>query len=193
MKNTYTMLGFADLIQKTDTYFKRNFILILILGAMAGLGRFFQEGGYGEISNSMHGILEVVVNGARLLIILHIIGQGYMQAGFRNVTNLFTLTKSEWHRIWDNVKDNFLNNAITILTNFIILIVVAVIFNIALFALFDYTTFLEWLKSTALISPEASKWPVLLFFKNIFIIPFTLIFETLFVMWIVERNKLITK
>ena len=193
MKNTYTMLGFADLIQKTDTYFKRNFILILILGAMAGLGRFFQEGGYGEISNSMHGILEVVVNGARLLIILHIIGQGYMQAGFRNVTNLFTLTKSEWHRIWDNVKDNFLNNAITILTNFIILIVVAVIFNIALFALFDYTTFLEWLKSTALISPEASKWPVLLFFKNISIIPFTLIFETLFVMWIVERNKLITK
>ncbi|RFS15633.1 hypothetical protein [Emticicia sp. C21] len=190
MKNTYALLGFADLIQKTDTYFKRNFILILSLGAVAGLGRFFQEGGYGEITPSMHGILEVVINGARLLIIFLIIGQGYVQIGFNNLTNLFRLTRDEWSHVWATVKSNFSNNSIAILTNFIILIVVAVIFNIALFALFDYTTFLDWLKSTELLSPTASKWPVLLFFKNISIIPFTLIFETLFVMWIVERNKL---
>lgn len=190
MKNTYALLGFSDLIQKTDTYFKRNFILILSLGAVAGLGRFFQEGGYGEITPSMHGILEIVINGARLLIIFLIIGQGYVQVGFNNLINLFRLTRDEWSHVWATVKSNFANNSIAILTNFIILMVVAVIFNIALFALFDYTTFLGWLKSTALISPEASKWPVLLFFKNISIIPFTLVFETLFVMWIVERNKL---
>jgi hypothetical protein len=193
MKETYAMLGFSDLIQKTDTYFKRNFILIILLGAVAGLGRFFQEGGYGQIGSSMHGILEVVINGARLLIILLIIGQGYMQIGFRNFTNIFSLTKTNWHSIWANVKDNFSTNFLAILTNFIILIAIAGIFNILLFALFDYTSILEWLKSTTLISPTASKWPVLLFFKNISIIPFTLVFQTLFVMWIVERNKLINQ
>lgn len=191
MKNTYALLGFSDLIQKTDTYFKRNFILILSLGAVAGLGRFLQEGGYGEITPSMHGILEVVINGARLLMIFLVIGQGYMQAGFNNLTNLFSLTKNDWSHIWATVKSNFANNFLAILTNFIICIIMAIVFNIALFALFEYTTFLDWLKSSELLSPTASKWPVLLFFKNISIIPFTLIFETLFVMWIVERNKLI--
>ncbi len=193
MKETYAMLGFSDLIQKTDTNFKRNFILIILLGAMAGLGRFFQEGGYGQINPSMHGILEVVINGARLLIILLIIGQGYMQAGVRNFANIFSLTKAKWHTIWANVKDNFSTNFLAILINFIIYIVIAAIFNILLFALFDYTSILEWLKSNELISPTASKWPILLFFKNISIIPFTLVFETLFVMWLVERNKLITQ
>lgn len=191
MKNTYALLGFSDLIQKTDTYFKRNFILILSLGAVAGLGRFLQEGGYGEITPSMHGILEVVINGARLLMIFLVIGQGYMQAGFNNLTNLFSLTKNDWSHVWATVKSNFANNFLAILTNFIICIIMAIVFNIALFALFEYTAFLDWLKSSELLSPTASKWPVLLFFKNISIIPFTLIFETLFVMWIVERNKLI--
>lgn len=191
MQDTYALLGYSDLIQKTDTQFKRNSLLIFILGAMAGLGRFFQEGGYGAISPAMHGILEVVVNGARLLIVFLIIGQGYMQAGFRNFISIFRMTKYEWHQVWANVRYNFSNNFLAILVNFIIYIIIAVITNIALFSLFEFTTFLEWLKSTSLISPTASKWPVLLFFKNISIIPFTLIFETLFVMWIVERNKLI--
>ncbi|RYU94630.1 hypothetical protein [Emticicia agri] len=190
MKETYTLLGFSDLIQKTDTYFKRNFLLILFLGAVAGMGRFFQEGGYCSISSSTHGILEVIVNGARLLIIIVVIGQGYMQAGFRNFVNLFSLTKSKWYAVWTTIKDNFSANFLAILVNFIIYIVIAAIFNIALFALFDYTPFLEWLRANELIGPAASKWPVLLFFKNISIIPFTLIFETLFVMWIVERKKL---
>lgn len=191
MQDTYALLGYSDLIQKTDTQFKRNALLIFIFGAMAGLGRFFQEGGYGAISPAMHGILEVVVNVARLLIVFLIIGQGYMQAGFRNFTSIFRMRKYEWHQVWTNVRYNFSNNFLAILVNFIIYIIIAVITNIALFSLFEFTTFLEWLKSTSLISPTASKWPVLLFFKNISIIPFTLIFETLFVMWIVERNKLI--
>jgi hypothetical protein len=191
MQDTYALLGFSDLIRKTDTQFKRNFLLIFILGATAGIGRFFQEGGYGEISPAIHGILEVVVNGARLLTIFLIIGQGYIKAGFRNFANIFRLTKNEWHEVWANVKYNFANNFLAVLVNFIIYMVIAAAVNFILFSIFDYTSFLAWLKSASLVSPTASKWPVLLFFKNISIIPFTLVFETLFVMWIVERNKLI--
>lgn len=191
MKETYSLLGYAGLIQRTDTSLKKNFLLILSLGLAASIGRFFQEGGMGQVSSSIHSILEVVVNGARLLIILVIIGQGYVLVGFRNFTNIFRFTRTKWHVVWTNVKDNFSNNIPAIIVNFIIYIIIAVIVNITLFSLFEYTPFLEWLKSNLLLSPTASKWPVLLFFKNISIIPFTLVFETLFVMWIVERNKLI--
>lgn len=193
MQKTSALLGYSEIIQKTDTSLKRNFLLIFILGVVAGAGRFWQEGGYGEIAATTHGILEVIVNVARLLIIFVIIGQGYIQAGFRSFINVFRLTKSEWRQVWANVRYNFSNNFLAILVNFIIYIVIAVIVNIVLFAVFDHTSFLEWLKSIELVSPIASKWPVLLFFKNISIIPFTLVFETLFVRWMVERNKLITQ
>lgn len=193
MKEIYSSLGYTHLILRTDNYFKRNFLLILILGLVAGTGRFIQEGGSGEISSSTHGILEVVVNGARLFIIFVVIGQGSIQAGFRNFINIFRFNRNRWHIVWANVKANFSNNFPAIFINFIIYIVIAIIINIALFALFEYTSFLVWLKSGSLINVTASKWPVLLFLKNISIIPYTLVFETVFVMWIVERNKLIAQ
>ncbi len=190
MQESYALLGYSELIQKTDTQLKRNFLLIFILGLIAGEGRFWQEGGYGEISSTANGILEVIVNVARILIVLVIIGRGYMQAGARNFAGIFRLTRNEWHEIWENVKYNFLNNFLALLVNFIIFIIIAFVINVVLFTLLEHTTFLEWLKSISLVGQTASKWPVLLFFKNISIIPFTLVFETLFVMWIVERNKL---
>lgn len=191
MQDTYALLGYSELIEKTDKQLKRNFLLIFILGLIAGESRFWQEGGYGEISSTAHGILEVIVNAARILIIFVIIGRGYVQAGARNFASIFRLTRSEWHEVWENIKYNFLNNFLALLVNFIIYIIIAFVINVVLFTLLEHTTFLEWLKSISLVSPTASKWPILLFLKNISIIPFTLVFETLFVMWIVERNKLI--
>lgn len=190
MQQTFGLLGYADLIESTDRQLKKNFLLIFILGLTAGIGRFVQEGGIGEISPIAYGIMEIAVNLARLLIIVAIIGQGSLRAGFNNFMNVFRLRNADWHEVWTNVKHNFLNNFLAILVNFITFIVIAVISNIALFALLEYTTFLTWLKTAELISPAATQWPVVLFLKNISIIPFTLVFETLFVLWIVERNKL---
>jgi hypothetical protein len=190
MQDTYALLGYSELIEKTDKQLKRNFLLIFILGVIAGEGRFWQEGGYGEISSTAHGILEVIVYVARILIVFVIIGRGYMQAGARNFAGIFSMTRSDWREVWENVKYNFLNNFLALSVNFIIFMIIAFVINVVLFTLLEHTTFLEWLKSIGLVSPTASEWPVLLFFKNISIIPFTLVFETLFVMWIVERNKL---
>lgn len=193
MKETSSLLGYSDLIRSTGTFIKKNFLLILILGLTAGVGRFIQEGGNSEISSAAHGILEVVVNGARLLIIFVVAGHGYIQAGFRSFINVFRLTRTQWRAVWMKVKANFSNNFPAILVNFIIYIIIAAIINIGLFSLFKYTSLLEWLKSNSIVIPTASMWPILLFLKNISIIPYTLVFETLFVMWIVERNKLIVQ
>lgn len=191
MKDSFISLGYADLIDRTDNYLKKNFLLITIFGITAGVGRYNQEVGIGELSATTHALLEIIVNLARVLIILVVIGQGHLQAGFNNVINVFRLSTADWQEVWTNVKGNFSSNFLAILVNLILFIVIAVIINITLFALFEYTAFLTWLKSAAFINHAASKWPVVLFLKNISIIPFTLVFETLFVLWIVKRNKLV--
>lgn len=185
------LIGYIDLIQRTDTFIRKNAFWILGLGLIAGIGRFIQEGGSGAISLSTQIILDIVVNTARLLTIFIVIGKGSLKNGINAITNIFRLTKAKWASIWDNIKRNFSGNYLAVLVNFIVYILIAGIINISLFTLFEHTAFLEWLKSNQLLSPSASKWPVLLLLKNISIIPFTFVFELLIVIWIVEKNKII--
>ncbi|MFD2523498.1 hypothetical protein [Emticicia soli] len=184
------LIGYTDLIQRTDTFIRKNAFWILGLGLIAGIGRFIQEGGSGAISSSTQIILDIGVNTARLLTVFIIIGKGSLQNGLSAIAKIFRLTKAKWVSIWDNIKRNFSGNYLALLVNFIIYTLIAVIINIGLFILLDHTAFLEWLKSNQLLSPFASKWPVLLLLKNISIIPFTLVFEVLIVSWIVEKNKM---
>jgi len=184
------LIGYTDLIQRTDTFIRKNAFWILGLGLIAGIGRFIQEGGSGAISSSTQIILDIVVNTARLLTVFIVIGKGSLQNGLNAITNIFRLTKAKWASIWENIKRNFSGNYLALLINFIIYILIAGIINISLFTLFEHTAFLEWLKSNQLLSPSASKWPVLLLLKNISIIPFTFVFEILIVIWIVGKNKI---
>lgn len=191
MKRNDTLLGYADLIQRTDTFIRKNAFWILGLGLIAGIGRFIQEGGIGAVSSSRQIILEIVVNAARLLTVFIVIGKGSLENGIAAIVNVFGLTKAKWVNTWANIKHNFANNYLALLVNFIVFIIIAVIINLALFALLEYTAFLEWLKSYQLLSHTASKWSVLLLLKNVSIIPFTFVFEILIVSWIVEKNKII--
>ncbi|PLK46040.1 hypothetical protein [Emticicia sp. TH156] len=191
MKESTVLLGYADLIENTDKHLKKHFILFSILGLIAGLGSFVLEGGWGNINAGFHTLLEVIVNLARLLIIFAVIGRGQPLPGFNHFLAIFRLRKSAWSDTWSNFKNNVRHHFLAILVNLIIYVIVAVITNIAIFATLKYTPLLNWLKSADLISQAAGKWPVILLLKNISIIPFTLVFATLLVMWIVERNKTI--
>lgn len=44
------------------------------------------------------------------------------------------------------------------------------------------------LKQGGILAPASSEWTILLFFKNLSVIPFTLIFETLFLLWLADRS-----
>ena len=43
------------------------------------------------------------------------------------------------------------------------------------------------LKENGVLVESSSEWTILLFFKNLSVIPFTLVFETLFVLWLTNK------
>ena len=43
------------------------------------------------------------------------------------------------------------------------------------------------LKSDGILAASASEWTILLFFKNLSVIPFTLVFDAVFLLWIADR------
>jgi hypothetical protein len=45
------------------------------------------------------------------------------------------------------------------------------------------------LKNRGILADAASEWTILLFFKNISIIPFMLIFDALFLLWITNKFR----
>ena len=45
------------------------------------------------------------------------------------------------------------------------------------------------LKKQGILAASSSEWAILLFFKNLSVIPFTLIFETVFLLWVTNKLK----
>ena len=43
------------------------------------------------------------------------------------------------------------------------------------------------LKKEGILVDTSSEWTILLFFKNILVIPFTLVFETVFLLWVTNK------
>ncbi len=91
--------------------------------------------------------------------------------------------RKNWHAAVQKLKSNWL----------------AVILNLAAFLLIawsinyliDYaayqTCMYTKIKSSQIIADEASEWAFILFLKNISVIPFTLIFNALFLRWVTNR------
>jgi len=70
----------------------------------------------------------------------------------------------------------------------VIFMVIGTVANIAI-DLATHLFLLDWLKSNDLLAVTASQWPVILFLKNVSIIPFTLVFECLLVLFLIGKVK----
>ena len=80
--------------------------------------------------------------------------------------------KIQWVRIFCNVIGFF---------------IIAWVINYWIDILAYQTCLYVTLKSKGILEENSSEWTIILFFKNILIIPFTLIFETLFLLWITNK------
>jgi hypothetical protein len=89
-------------------------------------------------------------------------------------------------------KDNFKKYWLLILINFVCFLLIAATINY-LIDLLAYETCL-YLKLTedGILSPSSSEWTILLFFKNLSVIPFTLVFEAVFLLWLTNKLQLPT-
>lgn len=167
-------------------FFKQHFGVITGLGLIAAFGRVIQLGGFGEITSPTSIILEIVIESARILLFLYVLGLANIKNGLLRIKHFFTHKynrKSQLTITIQNVKKQWLS----ILLNIIGFLLIAWTLNYLIDLLAYETCLYLTLKKDGLLAETSSEWTILLFFKNLSVIPFTLVFETLFILWLTNK------
>jgi len=79
-----------------------------------------------------------------------------------------------------------LHEWLSILANFVVFSLPAYVSNLLIDHIAYETCLFITLTWRHLFSDQSSVWAIILFFKNISVIPFTLVFQTLFVLWLAD-------
>lgn len=188
MEQTIVKIGSAEIIQETQRFINRHWLIVGVLNLIAAAGRFVQEGGTGKISFETFSLLEIAVELSRVLLVLLVVGNGSISAGFRSIVSIFRMKGSDWKQVWRQLRNNIAWNKITLSINLVVFMIIATITNISI-DLLTHLFLLNWLKINDLLTATASQWPVILFLKNVSIIPFTLVFECLLVLFLIGKLK----
>ena len=188
MEHLPVQIGWVEILQKTLQFISRQALKVALLCLIAAFGRGMQEGGWGSVSSISFWGLEFMVEGARLGLMILVIGKGSLKIGVRKVVAIFRAKKSDWKQRWTQFKKNVWANKIAILVNFALFLMIAALFNFSIYAGIE-AGLLEYLKNNHIIDAMASKWPVVLWLKNVSIIPFTLIFETILILLLTAPSK----
>ena len=159
---------------------------MMVLGLIAALGRVIQLGGIGEISRLVHILLEVVIESARLLLFLYVLGLADIKNGILRIRNFLR------HKSYRRLRSLALIQAlkrkgILISLNIVGFSFIAYTINYLISLAAYQTCLLINLKKGRILTESSSEWTIVLFFKNLTVIPFTLVFETLLVLWILNR------
>lgn len=167
-------------------FFKSHFLTIFGLGLVAAFGRAIQLGAFGPVTTSSHLLLETAIESARVLIFLFALGVANVRTGAIRALRLITngaMRRKNWNLAVQKIKKQW----VALLLNLVVFLVSAWLINL----LIDYaayqTCLYAKLKANQVIAEEASEWTVILFFKNISVIPFTLVFNALFVLWTTRK------
>lgn len=188
MEQTIVKIGFAEIIQETQRFINKHLLKVGILNVVAATGRFVQEGGTGKITVETFSLLEIAVELSRVLLVLLVVGNGSFSAGFRSIVSIFRMKGSDWKQVWRQLRNNIAWNKIALSINLVVFMIIATITNISI-DLLTHLFLLNWLKVNDLLTVTASPWPVILFLKNVSIIPFTLVFECLLVLFLIGKLK----
>jgi hypothetical protein len=173
----------------TIHFLKKHFGFILTLGLVAAFGRVIQLGGFGEISSWMNIVLEVVVESTRIILFLYVLGMASIKSGAFRIIRLFTDKKNRRLHVstaMHKLKKQWFPISLNILGFLIIAFVINYLVDLTAYQTCLYLN----LKRDGILSPSASEWTILLFFKNVSVIPFTLAFEAIFLLWITNKLQI---
>jgi hypothetical protein len=187
MEQTIVKIGFAELIQETQRFINKHLLKVGMLNLVAAMGRFIQEGGMGKITAETFSLLEISIELSRVLLVLLVVGNSSISAGFRIILSIFKMKAFDWKQVGRQLINNIAWNKIALSVNLVIFMIVATITNISI-DLVTHLFLLNWLKVNGLLA-AASPWPVILFLKNVSIIPFTLVFECVLVLFLIGKIK----
>lgn len=177
----------SHFLKSAICFFRKYFMFITGLGLVAAFGRVIQLGGFGPVSSVMNIMLELVVESARILLIFYVLGIASITNGLSRVKRFFTQKESRKNLRITGIQ-KMKNQWSLILMNFIGFSLIAWGMNYLIDLLAYQTCLYLALKQGGILAPASSEWTILLFFKNLSVIPFTLIFETLFLLWLADRS-----
>lgn len=184
-KNTLTHPGIAWL-RETLLFFRNHLLVVLGFGLVAAIGRIVQLGAFGPVSPGVHIAMEVVVESARIWLFLYALGLTKVKKGFARMKLMFTSRKA-WSEHWQMARMRLRSEWGTLLASFVIYLLIAWVINL----LIDYTAYQTCLyyklKVNNILAEQSSEWVIILFFKNLSVIPLTLIFNALFLLWLTGR------
>ncbi|MEQ8811365.1 MAG: hypothetical protein RIE59_20010 [Imperialibacter sp.] len=186
MKRSSAFIDKLDLLLGSLAFIRNHFVVLLGLGLVAAFGRVIQLGGLGEIPTVANWVLEVMVEGARLLICLYVLGIANSRKGLSIVKRILT-GRVSFKQHWPGIKQKFQAQWAGILISFTGYLAVAGVFNILIDQLAYETCLFLSLKGWGVLVDSSSEWTILLFFKNLSVIPLTLVFETFFLLWITDK------
>jgi len=172
---------------KNAIYFiKKHFLVILGLGLISAFGRVIQLGGFGEIPGWVYMVLEIIIESSRILLFLFVLGLANVKNGILRIRDLFT-KKDMWRSNWSGSIQKIKNQWPSVLLNLAAFLIIASMFNYLIDQLAYQTCLYLSLKENGILVDSSSEWTILLFFKNLSVIPFTLVFETLLILWIADK------
>jgi hypothetical protein len=177
----------SGFLTNTFYFFRRHFPVIIGVGLIAGFGRVIQLGGFGPVSSLMHMLLEVMIESARIALVFYVLGLANIKNGVLRMKRFFT-EKENRRLLWNAGIEKLKKQWRVILINFIAFLLISWTMNYLIDLLAYKTCLYLALKQGGILAPTSSEWTILLFFKNISIIPFTLVFETLFLLWLANKS-----
>ena len=187
MSLSFNLSDKLSLLNNTLYFFKKHFTKILGLGVIAALGRVIQLGGFGQITTWMSIILEVVVESARILLFLYVLGLANIKNGVLRIKHLLT-QKDNRKKLLIIAIQKLKKQWLSVSLNIIGFLLIAWTINYLIDLLAYETCLYLTLKKDGILAETSSEWTILLFFKNLTVIPLTLIFDTILLLWL--SNKL---
>ena len=173
-------------LQNAVYFFKNHFLIVIGLGLIAAFGRVIQLGGFGEITSTFSIVLEIIIETSRILLFLYVLGLANIKNGILRIKRFLT-QKANRKLQWNNAVKTFKQQWFSIMLNLIGFSLVAWSVNYLIDLLAYQTRLYLTLKENGVLVESSSEWTILLFFKNLSVIPFTLVFETLFVLWLTNK------
>ena len=170
----------------TVIFLRRHFAVIITLGLIAAFGRVIQLGGFGAISSWTNIVLEVIVESTRILLFLYVLGMASIRDGVLRIKRFFIHKENRRLHVSMAI-DKLKKQWLPILLNITGFLMIAFAINYLIDLLAYETCLYLSLKKDGILSASASEWTVLLFFKNLSVIPFTLAFEAGFLLWITNK------
>lgn len=170
----------------TIRFCRNHFWMIFSLGMIAAFGRATQLNAFGPVSPLSNTLLELVVESARILIFLYALGLTNIRTGVDRLIKFATNKQGRRQNVRSAIQ-KIRTKWPVLLVNLLTFSLIAVLFNVLINHIAYETCLYITLKARQLIADQASEWVIILFFKNITVIPFTLIFNALFCLWLVNR------